>query len=68
MVSRADLVLAFFHPDLIMEGGTGHCVETAIDRGVPVYSFSISESSLTQVGSHDPDASWQEMIGAYFET
>jgi hypothetical protein len=66
MVSQADLVLAFFEPGHIMAGGTGHVVETAIDRGVPVYSFAQSHSSLDRVGEHDPDALWQETVRAYF--
>ena len=66
MVSAADLVLAFFAPNHTMEGGTGHVVETAIDRNVPVYSFTIDDTSLTRVGDHDPDAIWQETVAAYF--
>lgn len=66
MVSQADLVLAFFEPHHVMEGGTGHVVETAIDRAVPVYSFTLSDNSLTRVGDHDPDAIWQQTVAAYF--
>jgi hypothetical protein len=66
MVSSVDLVLAFFEPHHVMEGGTGHVVETAIDRNVPVYSFTIDEEALIRVGDHDPDAIWQETVEAYF--
>ena len=71
MVSMADLVLAFFDPGSLMKGGTGHCVETAVDRNVPVYSFldgDLKETGiLERVGEHDPDAIWQEKIGAFFD-
>jgi hypothetical protein len=66
MVSLSDLVLAFFEPGQEMTGGTGHVVETAIDRGVPVYSFAQSRTSLDRVGDHDPDAIWQETVRGYF--
>ena len=67
MVASSDLVLAFFAPHHVMEGGTGHVVETAIDRNVPVYSFTIDDKALTRVGDHDPDAIWQQTVEAYFE-
>jgi len=66
MVSRSDLVLAFFDPHNVMAGGTGHVVETAIDRAVPVYSFTVDEEGLTRVGEHDPEAIWQETLAGYF--
>lgn len=66
MVSSADLVLAFFDPHHVMAGGTGHVVETAIDRNVPVYSFAIDGTSLTRVGDHDPEALWQQTVEGFF--
>jgi hypothetical protein len=66
MVRLSDLVLAFFAPGHVMEGGTGHVVETAIDRNVPVYSYAIG-NTLTRVGENDPQALWQERLAAYFE-
>lgn len=67
MVAMSDLVLAFFEPGHTMSGGTGHVVETAIDRNIPTYSFAMSEdSALTRVGDHDPDALWQKTVEVYF--
>lgn len=66
MVRGSDLVLAFFAPGRMMEGGTGHVVESAIDQGVPVYSFELGDS-LVRVGEHDPDAAWQGTIKHWFE-
>lgn len=67
MVSNADLVLAFFDPQTVMRGGTAHVVETAIDRAVPVYSYTIDDEGLTRLGDHDPEALWQEALGAFFD-
>lgn len=67
MVSGSDLVLAFFDPQNVMTGGTGHVVETAIDRGVPVYSFILSDNALTRLGDHDPGAIWQETVAGFFD-
>ncbi|HEX5016537.1 MAG TPA: hypothetical protein VFX15_03000 [Actinomycetes bacterium] len=66
MVAASDLVLAFFAPGRMMEGGTGHVVESAIDKNVPVYSFILGET-LARVGEHDPDAIWQQQVRAYFD-
>jgi hypothetical protein len=66
MVALADLVLAFFAPYHAMEGGTGHVVEVAIDRNVPVYSYTLDDT-LTRVGDHDPEAIWQPLIKEYFD-
>jgi len=66
MVAAADLVLAFFEPHHVMEGGTGHVVESAVDQAVPVYSFTIDDTALVRVGDHDPGAIWQETVEAYF--
>lgn len=65
MVRRSDLVLAFFAPGRMMEGGTGHVVESAIDQGVPVYSFEVN-GALVRTGENDPDASWQSLINFWF--
>jgi hypothetical protein len=66
MVANADLVLAFFAPHTVMRGGTAHVVETAVDRAVPVYSYVVDNDGLARVGDHDPEALWQETLGAYF--
>lgn len=54
MVGSSDVVLAFFAAD-VMEGGTEHVVEKAIDQRVPVYSYGIRDERLVLLGSHDPD-------------
>ncbi len=65
MVRGSDLVLAFFAPGRMMQGGTGHVVEAAIDQGVPVYSFELN-GGLVRVGENDPDAAWQPTIDSWF--
>lgn len=60
LVSAADVVIAFLTP-AGLEGGTGHVVERAIDRGVPVYSFTIGED-LQRLGENDPTESWEDTI------
>lgn len=67
MVRHSDLVLAFFDAERVMQGGTGHVVESAIDMGVPVYSFALSDIELSRVGEHDPDGRWQAVIGEWFD-
>jgi hypothetical protein len=42
-VSSADRVEAWFDADAAMEGGTGHVVEAALARGVPVTAWSITK-------------------------
>jgi hypothetical protein len=68
LVASSDLVLAFFAPYHEMEGGTGHVVEAAVDRNVPVYSFTVDDKALTRVGDHDPGAIWQQTVEAYFNS
>jgi len=51
MVGMADLVLAFFTPGSLMNGGTGHVVEKAIDKDIPVQAYEIDEKGLRWVGS-----------------
>lgn len=50
MVQMADRVLAFFTPETLMSGGTGHVVEKAIDKAIPVHAFEIDENGLRWVG------------------
>jgi hypothetical protein len=65
MVSGADIVLAFFSEGHVMEGGTGHVVEAAIDHNVPTYSFTLGES-IQRVGEHDPTDEWGDVMDAWF--
>jgi hypothetical protein len=66
MVRQSDLVLAFFAPEMLMDGGTGHIVECAIDLAVPCYSWQVTRD-IVRVGEHDPDAVWQGTIREWFE-
>jgi hypothetical protein len=50
MVNMADMVLAIFTPDTLMQGGTGHVVEKAIEKSVPVHAYEVDESGLRWVG------------------
>ncbi|HET9614098.1 MAG TPA: hypothetical protein VFP22_04720 [Candidatus Limnocylindrales bacterium] len=66
MVRQSDLVLAFFDPENVMTGGTGHVVECAIDLGIPCYSWTIGRD-IVRLGEHDPEADWQGLIRDWFE-
>jgi hypothetical protein len=51
MIERADALVVYFHPDHIMEGGTGHLVEKAMDRDTPTWAYTFSdEHGLERVG------------------
>lgn len=69
LVANADLVLAFF-PDSGLEGGTGHVVERAIDLGVPVYSYTLSDETETgceRLGEVDPTDSWGPVLAEFLD-
>lgn len=54
LVETADRVMAFFHKDRVMEGGTGHVVQAALVRGIPVEAWTHDESgTLTSIGSDE---------------
>lgn len=55
IVEEADAVVALFDPDRVMEGGTGHVVEAALAKLVPVYAYTYGGKRLIRVGEHDPD-------------
>jgi hypothetical protein len=55
MVDRADAVVAYFAPDSVMEGGTGHVVDVAMMADRPVYAYAPAAPGLvTWVGGHTP--------------
>lgn len=55
MVDQADAVVAYFAPDSVMEGGTGHVVEKAMDVDRPVFAYAPTGPGLvTWVGGHTP--------------
>lgn len=53
MVEGAAMVLAYFHPDLIMDPdtGTGRVVKMAISSDTPVEAFRPTDSAVESVGS-----------------
>lgn len=56
MVTRADYVVAFF-PTPAMDGGTGHIVEAAWNKGVSIEAWWVqADGSLERIGEYDPGA------------
>lgn len=50
LVDDADKVIAFFDPDHVMDGGTGHIVETAMRKEKPVEAWTVVDGELIRVG------------------
>ena len=59
--TKADRVIAFFHADHVMEGGTGHVVEKAQDANRRVDCYVVRDGVSEWVGGHQPEV---ETIGA----
>jgi hypothetical protein len=53
LIDGADKVYAFFEAQNVMYGGTGHVVQAAIAKGVPVEAWEITEEELRLVGSDE---------------
>jgi len=54
LVGGASEVLAFFSPEREMEGGTGHVVKAALDRGVKVNAYTCRpDGTLEFLGSDE---------------
>ena len=54
MVSQADFVIAFFTTEA-MDGGTGHVVEAAMSKSIPVEGWWIdSDGQAVRIGEYDP--------------
>jgi hypothetical protein len=51
LVDYADRVEAFFDPEHVMEGGTGHVVEVAQRMRKPVRAWTVDGEELVLVGS-----------------
>lgn len=51
LVDYADRVEAFFDPEHVMEGGTGHIVEVAQRMRKPVRAWTVDGDELVLVGS-----------------
>jgi hypothetical protein len=55
LVDDADYVEAFFAHDRVMEGGTGHVVEAALNRDKRVYGWVVTEGGrVERVGEIEP--------------
>jgi hypothetical protein len=54
MVEESDAVIAFFDPEHVMLGGTGHVVEKAIDKEKPTYAYEVDADGLRWVGGIEP--------------
>lgn len=54
MATQSDEVVAFFPPDEIMVGGTGHVVEKAIDVDRRVNCYIMSNGRKTWVAGNEP--------------
>src|SRR5688572_4018229 len=54
LVSNVDRVIAFFRPDRLMEGGTGHVVYAALCKEVPVEIWTYDDfDNLVNIASDD---------------
>lgn len=54
MVSKADYAICFFSV-ASLEGGTGHVVEAAMAKGIPVEAWWITpDGSAERIGEYDP--------------
>jgi hypothetical protein len=65
MVAKSDLVICVFSEADPMGGGTGHVVEKAIDRGVPVYAYTSSDAEpqlWTRLGEWDAGDAWSHRV------
>lgn len=55
MVENVDRLEAYFSQDSVMNGGTGHLVEAAMARSIPVYAWTLSEhGDVVRVGEYEP--------------
>jgi len=54
MVTRADAVVAYFDADSVMQGGTGHVVDKAMDIDRPVYAYAPQDGTVKWAGGHEP--------------
>jgi hypothetical protein len=55
LINDADKIIAIFAPDRVMEGGTGHIVNKALDERKEVEAYTIDEQGeLVLVGGNNP--------------
>lgn len=63
MVDSASEVHAFFGPDALMQGGTGHVVYCALRRGVHVHAYEVDvDGNIIETASDEGDLAklWTE--------
>lgn len=53
-VEAATYIEAYFAPDRVMEGGTGHIVDAALARECPVFAWTVTPSGIERVGEYEP--------------
>lgn len=51
MVEAADTVIAFFSEGNVMVGGTGHVVDAALAKEIPVAAWEIGRSGFYHIGA-----------------
>jgi hypothetical protein len=51
MVEAVDSVIAFFSEGNIMVGGTGHVVDAALMKEIPVAAWEIGRSGFYHIGA-----------------
>ena len=55
LINGADKIIALFAPDKVMEGGTGHIVNKALDERKEVEAYTVDDNGdLVLVGGHNP--------------
>jgi len=64
MVTRADLVLAFYTIDQVGDdtSGTVGLVEKALEANRVVYAYALTDNRVTRVGEHDPTNEWADRV------
>lgn len=66
MVEESEAVIAYFDQAHVMQGGTAHVVEKAIDKEKPVYAYQVGATGCEWVGGLEPPENdrilreWQE--------
>jgi len=65
MVSKGDVAICLFPEADMMGGGTGHVVEKAQDRGMPVYAYWVEDEDPRvwhRIGEWDPTDAWASVV------
>lgn len=55
LINDSDRIIAVFDPERVMEGGTGHIVNKALDERKEVEAYTVDDSGeLVLVGGYNP--------------